>query len=175
MAWQRWWYGFTDRSPYILSYWLSGVETNGDREDNRLPILALPWLWHGETYGGKHAFSLQVLKHAPCRSPLGMQHGTLAVFRPQCSPGVFNFWYELESQVEVSLKLNFLDSTLVRLHKNLWRQAPGNPAALSSGLASDTNHNYRTIALAISPPPAWTVIICCVADGANEEGSGLVA
>ena len=71
-------------------------------------LFALTWLWHGETYGGKHAFSLQVLKHAPCRSPLGMQHGTLAAFRPQCSPGVFNFWYELESQVEVSLKIKFL-------------------------------------------------------------------
>lgn len=72
-------------------------------------------------------------------------------------------------------KLNFLDSTVVLLHEDLWRQAPGYPGALSSGLGSDNNHNCSTIALAISPLPAWTVIICCVADGANEGGSGLVA
>lgn len=107
-ACQRWWYGFTDRSPCILSCWFSRVERNGDEEDNRLPISALTWLWYGETYGGKHAFSLQVLKHAPCGSPLGMQHGTLAPSRPHRSPGVFDFWYELESQVEVSWKIKFL-------------------------------------------------------------------
>lgn len=70
-------------------------------EDNCLPIRALTWLWQGQTYDGKQAYSLQALKHAPCGSPLGMQHGALAVVIPYCSQGVFNFWYEVDSQVEV--------------------------------------------------------------------------